>query len=330
MSIGMFPSPGPIWKRALEFYTKYFVLWVVIAGIVAYLTPGPFQQAGNQRIAGLVPLRNLLFSLTMFGIGMVLRPKDFVRILARPRLIIIGTAAQFLIMPVASWLAAMAFMLGPEQAVGLIIAGAAPDAMAGNALSYIANADTAYNVSLTLVSTLLCPVLTPFLTKLLAGTILPVDVWLMVIELAYMVVIPLLLGFVVRRALGQTVERIQVVFAALSVTFIVFICSVVLAGSTKQIDMGGVGLRVVGACLALNCLGLAGGYLVGVIFGMPIAQRRSLAIQVGMQNAALGASLAKSQFGDQAALPGVVFVFVSLITGAMLAGLWQGHRPAPI
>jgi BASS family bile acid:Na+ symporter len=273
-----------------------------------------------------VPVRNLFFSITMFGIGMALTPADFRRILANPHLIVIGTATQFLIMPFGSYLVARAFGLGPEHAAGLIIAGAAPDAMAGNAISYIAGADTALNISLTLVSTLLCPVLTPALTKALAGAILPVNAMLMLIELAYMVVLPLLVGFLLRRALSGLVMRIQVVFSAISVTFIIFICTVVLAGSVDQIGSGrmpSAGLGILGSCLVLNCLGLIGGYLVAMAFRMGIAQRRSLAIQVGMQNAALGASLAKSQFGDQAALPGVMFVFVSLITGAMLAAIWQ-------
>lgn len=306
--------------------------WVILLGIAASIWPAHFQKAGNIQVAGHIPLRNLFFSVTMLGIGMVLSPQDFKRVLTSPRLILIGTVAQFIIMPGASWLASKAFFLGPEHAVGLIIAGAAPDAMAGNAISYIANADTAYNVSLTLVSTLLCPLLTPALTRALAGAILPINTWLMVLELAYMVVVPLLLGFAIRRLLADLIGRIQVVFSALSVTFIVFICAVVLAGSISQLGSGRPtyeALRVSAACLVLNGLGLLGGYLVGVIFQMPKAQCRSLAIQVGMQNAALGANLAKSQFGDQAALPAVIFVFVSLITGALLAGIWQ-RRPSDL
>jgi BASS family bile acid:Na+ symporter len=315
-----------MWQKVLDFYTKYFVVWVILLGLAALQWPDPFGWIGTYRVAGYIPLLNLFFSVTLFGIGMVLRPEDFKRIMDRPILIVIGTCAQFVIMPLGSFLVAKAFALQPDHAVGLIIAGAAPDAMAGNALSYVAHADTAYNVSLTMVSTLLCPILTPALTHWLAGSILPIDFWKMVFELAYMVIVPLLLGFAVRRRLGDRVERIQAVFPALSVTFIIVICAVVLAGSTRHLraaEFSATTVRVLGACLTLNVLGLVGGYLVAVFSGMSVAQRRALAIQVGMQNAALGAALAKSQFGDQAALPAVLFVFVSLITGALLVGLWQ-------
>ncbi|MBP8302662.1 MAG: bile acid:sodium symporter family protein [Phycisphaerae bacterium] len=319
-----------MWQKALGFYTRYFVVWVILLGLAALYRPAPFQWVGGYKVAGHIPLLNLFFSVTLLGIGMVLRLEDFKRILERPGLILIGTLAQFIIMPVGSFLVAKAFALQPDHAVGLIIAGAAPDAMAGNALSYVAHADTAYNVSLTTVSTVLCPILTPALTRWLAGSILPVDVWKMVFELAYMVIVPLLLGFAARQVLGDRVDRIQAVFPALSVTFIMVICAVVLAGSTRHLraaEFSAPTARVLGACLALNALGLAGGYWVGVLFAMSVAQRRALAIQVGMQNAALGAALAKSQFGDQAALPPVLFVFLSLVTGALLVGVWQRGRP---
>ena len=317
-------------KKALEFYTRYFVVWVILLGLAALEWPDPFGWVGAYRVGGCIPLLNLFFSVTLFGIGMVLRPEDFKRIIERPILIVIGTCAQFVIMPIGSFLVAKAFALQPDHAVGLIIAGAAPDAMSGNALSYVAHADTAYTVSLTMVSTLLCPILTPALTRWLAGSILPIDFWRMVLELSYMVIVPLLLGFAVRRRLGDRVDRIQVAFPALSVTFIVVICAVVLAGSSRHLrnaEFSATTVRILGACLTLNVLGLVGGYLVAVFCGMPVTQRRALAIQVGMQNAALGAALAKSQFGDQAALPAVLFVFVSLVTGALLVGVWQRTEP---
>jgi len=315
-----------MWQKALDLYTRTFVAWVILLGLAALRWPDPFIWVGAYHVGGTLPLLNLFFSVTLFGIGMVLRPEDFKRIWERPGLIVIGTLAQFIIMPVGSYLVAKVFALQPDHAVGLIVAGAAPDAMAGNALSYVAHADTAYNVSLTMVSTLLCPILTPALTKCLAGSILPIDFWKMVFELAYMVIVPLLLGFAARRMVGDRVERIQAVFPALSVTFIIVICAVVLAGSTQRLkaaDSLATTLQILGACLALNTLGLVGGYLVAVFCNMPVAQRRALAIQVGMQNAALGATLAKSHFGDYAALPAVLFVFVSLITGALLVGIWQ-------
>jgi len=103
----------------------------------------------------LKPYNKLFFSLTMFGIGAVLRVDDFKRIARRPVIVLIGSAAQFTIMPLGAFVLARLFKLETEIAVGLILTGSAPGAMASNVMCYIAKADTAYSVSLTTVSTLL-------------------------------------------------------------------------------------------------------------------------------------------------------------------------------
>jgi BASS family bile acid:Na+ symporter len=105
------------------------------------------------------PLRNpnlWFFALTMFGIGAVLTVADFKNIAKRPAIVLIGTLAQFTIMPLGAFALSKLFGLPPMLAAGLIIAGCAPGAMSSNVMSYIAGADTAYSVSLTTVSTLLC------------------------------------------------------------------------------------------------------------------------------------------------------------------------------
>ena len=155
--------------RILSFYTKYFAVWVMVFGLVAYLVPGPFVVLRDYN--------KLFFALTMFGIGAVLQVEDLERILEKPVIVLIGCCAQFSIMPVGAFLPAKAFAFGPEIAAGLILTGSAPGAMANNVMSYIARADGAYSVSLTTVSTLLCPLLTPGLTLLLAGAMMKVDFW---------------------------------------------------------------------------------------------------------------------------------------------------------
>lgn len=101
--------------------------------------------------------------------------------------------------------------------------------MASNVMSYIAKADTAYSVSLTTVSTLLCPLLTPGLTFLLAGSVLEVDFRDMMLTVVYMVIVPLLVGFGVRHFFREKIQKILPIFPAISVTFIIFICSLVIA-----------------------------------------------------------------------------------------------------
>jgi len=224
-------------------------------------------------------------------------------------------------MPFGAFLLARIFNLPAEIAAGLILAGAAPDAMAGNVMVYLAKADVAYAVSLTTVTTLSCPVLTPGLTWLLAKSRLPIQFWKMLLDLLLTVIIPLILGFGARHFFKKQMEKILPVFPALSTTFIIFICALVVALNREFI------LQTTGPILAavviLNLGGMLGGYGVGAIFKMGRPQKRTLAIQVGMQNAALGTRLAIEYISPKAAIPCAFFIFVCIFTAAIAAAFWQ-------
>ncbi len=334
-------------RRVLTFYTKYFAVWVVGCGLVAFLWkdtpehPNWFRVVGTFSLTELFPadvlsslspavvghlsvclsMNTLFFALTMFGIGVALQPDDFRRILRTPSVVALGTAAQFLVMPFGAYAISRLFRLPPPLAVGLILTGAAPGAMASNTMSYVARADAAYSVSLTTVSTLLCPILTPLLTKVLAGSELPVSFWAMFLQIMVMVVVPLLLGFWVRYRFRRSVERILPVFPALSATFIVFICSVVIARNQARLPQ--VTGSVLAVVLVLNLYGMGAGYGIGTLFGLDRLKRRALTIEIGMQNAGLGSALALEHLGEEAAIPAAIFVFVCIITASALASLWQ-------
>jgi BASS family bile acid:Na+ symporter len=309
-----------MFKKILTFYTKYFAIWVVAFGVVAYVLPGPF--------VALKGCMKLFFALTMFGIGAVLEVADFKRIAHRPVIVLIGSAAQFSIMPLGAFLPAKLFDLPPEIAVGLILTGSAPGAMASNVMCYIAKADTAYSVSLTTVSTLLCPLLTPGLTFILAKSRLEVPFLDMVGDVLQMVVMPLFVGFGVRHYLKDRIEKILPVFPAISVTFIIFICSLVIALNKERLaEVTGIILAV---GVILNIYGMLGGYGVGSAFRMNLRRRRTLAIEIGMQNAGLGTVLALNNFGEkgaEVAMPAAIFVFVCIITASAMAAAWQRTAP---
>jgi BASS family bile acid:Na+ symporter len=302
-----------MFEKILSFYTKHFAVWVIIFGVLAYLFPQPF--------AILKPGYDWFFALTMFGIGAVLNIEDFRRIAAKPSIVLIGSCAQFTIMPLGAFALANVFNLPPEVAVGLILTGSAPGAMASNVMSYIAKADTAYSVSLTTVSTLLCPVLTPGLTLILAHSRLEVPFWQMMLSVINMVVVPLFIGFGVRHFFKEKIEKVLAVFPAISVTFIIFICSLVIALNKDR--LGQVTGLVLTAAVILNIYGMLAGYGIGTAFRMVPIRRRTLSIEIGMQNAGLGTALALKHFGEEAALPAAAFVFICIITASVMARFWQ-------
>ena len=322
-------------KKVLTFYTKYFAVWVIVFGVVAYFWPEVFLTLEEKMswffattIERILPraLRlekgmNWFFALTMFGIGAVLQIEDFKRIAKRPTVVLIGSAAQFSIMPLGSFALAKLFGLPPEITVGLILTGSAPGAMASNVMCYIAKADTAYSVSLTTVSTLLCPLLTPGLTFLLAGLRLEIPFWEMVLSVVKMVIVPLFVGFGVRQYFKEKIEKILPIFPAISVTFIIFICSMVIALNKNR--LGQVTGFVLLTAVILNLYGMLCGYSIGSAFRMELRRRRTLSIEIGMQNAGLGTVLALEHFGEQAAIPAAIFVFICIITASVMAEIWQ-------
>jgi BASS family bile acid:Na+ symporter len=309
----MFILSGTMLEKILSFYTKYFAVWVILFGILAYFLPAPF--------VALKPYNEWFFALTMFGIGAVLEVDDFKRIAKKPVIVLIGSCAQFSIMPLGAFFLSKLFAFPPEIAVGLILTGSAPGAMASNVMSYIAKADTAYSVSLTTVSTLLCPLLTPGLTFLLAGSVLDVEFWPMVFSVAKMVIVPLLVGFGIRHYLREKIEKVVAIFPAISVTFIIFICSLVIALNRERLAM--LTGPILAAGVILNIYGMIAGYSVGSLFRMAANRRRTLTIEIGMQNAGLGTVLALKHFGEESTIPAAIFVFICIITASIMAEVWQ-------
>jgi BASS family bile acid:Na+ symporter len=302
--------------KILSFYTRYFAVWVILFGIVAYLVPAPFVT--------MRPAMDWFFALTMFGIGAVLNTSDFKRILVKPHIIVIGCSSQFIIMPVGAFILAKLFHLPAEIAVGLILTGSAPGAMASNVMSYIAKADAAYSVSLTTVSTLLSPILTPGLTLLLAGAMLDVPFLNMVMSVMKMVIVPLLFGFALKYYFEEKIRSVSAIFPAISVTFIIFICSLVIALNKDYLIM--ITAVTVIAALVLNIYGMLAGYGIGTLFKLGIARRRTLSIEIGMQNAGLGTVLALKHFGERSAVPAASFVFICIITASIMAAIWQRNK----
>jgi len=304
-----------MFKTIIDLYTKTFVVWVILFGILAYFVPEPFLAVKGGM--------TWFFALTMFGIGVALEPADFQRIAKQPWLVLVGSIAQFTIMPFGAFAIAYLFQLPQELAIGLILTGSAPGAMASNVMSYIAKADAAYSVSLTTVSTLACPILTPGLTYLLAGADMDVDFFKMMNDIMIMVIYPLLAGFVIRYLFKSYIEKMIFIFPAISSTFIIFIGTIVVASNHNYLpQITGIILVIV---LLLNVYGMAAGYGVGHLFKMELKRKRALAIEIGMQNAGLGTVLALQHFGERAAAPAALFVFVCIITASILAEWWSGR-----
>jgi len=303
-------------NKILDNFTKLLLLWVLVAVGIGYLWP--------QVLTPLKDYTDWLFALTMFGIGMVLSPQDFKPIFQNPRLVLLGTLAQFAIMPALAFVIAKVLNLPPALALGLILAGAVPDAMAAGVVTYLAGADVALSVALTTLTTLISPVVTPSLTYVFGKEFIPIAFWPMFVSIMKMVIIPLLAGLTIKHFWGRKVERFVPLFPALSTLFIAFICGLVVALNQKYIVM--ISGMVFAAVALLNIGGLILGYGAGKLFRFDERQCRTLAIGVGMQNAGMGAVLAIKHFSPEAAVPNAFFATWCIITASILAAIWRKNE----
>lgn len=265
----------------------------------------------------LTPHVNTLLIVIMFGMGLTLTLPDFKLVLTRPLPILIGVIAQYAIMPLAGWAVARVLGLPPDLAAGLILGGCAPGGTASNVVSYLAKADTALSVTMTSISTLIAPIMTPLLTLWLAGAYMPVDGLGMAMSIVQIVLVPVLGGLLLRLLLPRLTEPLLPAMPWVSIIAISGVVAAVVSGSASRVLLAG---PIVFLAVVLhNGIGYLLGYWSGRLTGQTVRASRTIAIEVGMQNSGLAAGLASLYFNPTAALPGAVFSIWHNLSGALLA-----------
>jgi BASS family bile acid:Na+ symporter len=300
----------------LERFTLLFPLWTVVGVVLALPFPWLFTWLQG-------PLIVLALALVMLGMGLELRADDFRRVLLRPRPAALGVFAQFAVMPALAALVAWGLRLEPPLAVGLILVGCCPGGTASNVVSLIARGDVALSVVMTTASTLAAVLLTPALTGLLAGRYVPVDGWRLLLDVLQVVLLPVATGVVLKRWAPRLARTIAPVMPPLAVLAIVLIVASIV-GSQRQglLEQGPLLLL---AALLLHGIGFLLGWLIPLAAGQPAVVRRTISIEVGMQNSGLAVVLARSGFAAAplTALPGAVSAVVHAVLGSLLASWWR-------
>lgn len=292
---------------------KYFAFWVVGVALIAYFVPEPFLSLGAYI--------TILLGVVMFGMGLTLKPVDFKLVLKKPVPVIIGVAAQYILMPLIAFGLAYIMNLPSGLAAGLVLLGSVPGGTASNVMVYLAKGNLALSVAMTSFSTLLSPILTPLILLALAGQWLPVDPVSMFLSIVQVIIVPITLGIIIRRAFPKTVDKGATVVPLISVVAIIVIVSAVVAANVNSIATSGV--LIFSAVMIHNLLGLSLGYTTGLLMGLDESKRRAISIEVGMQNSGLGVALASAHFGPLAALPNVIAAVWHNISGPILATFWS-------
>jgi BASS family bile acid:Na+ symporter len=264
----------------------------------------------------------------MLGMGFTLAIDDFKRLARAPGALALGFIAHYTIMPLTGWALGRLLKLEPGMAVGLILVASCPSGTASNVVCFLAKADVALAVSVTLTSTLFAFITTPLWCQLLAGHYVPVDALGLCVSTLKAVVAPVLIGVICNWKFPRVVSQAARFGPFISVIAIVLITAGIVAQNAAAV-LANFGKLALGAFL-LHILGFVLGYAVARLMGYPALTARTVSIEVGMQNGGMAAMLAKKNFPTEplAAVPAVFSGVIQNLIGSFIAS-WCRKHPLP-
>ena len=292
-------------KKISTVFTHYTSVFIILTAVVAYIWPEIFAWVQQGQRA------SVILGLIMLTMGLTLSVEDFRILLSRPLDILVGAAAQYTIMPLVAWTLSRVFHLDPFMSVGLILVGCCPGGVSSNIMSFLCRGDVAFSVGMTTASTLLSPFVTPLLVLLLAGAEIDVDAKGMFLNILYVTLLPVAAGAVVnilsskseclKKWNEQVLRPILPMWSVLCLACIVG--GVIYTVKPQLVEQG---WKLIALTLLLVTLHNGAGYLlgygVGHLFRFSTPKRRTLSIEVGMQNAGMATVLSRNFFANQAVL----------------------------
>jgi len=300
-----------------------FTILIFGAVSLSMYHPEYFQQVGDFKLTNLIiPLIQLI----MFGMGSSMSMKDFAAVIKSPKGVVIGVMSQFIIMPLLGFTLAKATGFPPEIAAGVVLIGCSPSGLASNVMCYLAKANLALSITVTSITTLLAPLVTPILMKIFAGELVEIDVLKMMWDISKMIIIPIGAGLIFNRLLSGKSKWLDNAMPLVSMFGIAFILTIIVAaGRDSLLKIGPLLMLVV---LIHNSFGYLLGYWSGRLFKLTEKDCRTIALEVGMQNAGLASGIAK-EMGKIATMGLAPAVFGPLmnITGSILASWWHNRPP---
>jgi bile acid:Na+ symporter, BASS family len=301
-----------------------YTLTIFAAVTTAMYYPHYFLSVGGFDLSKLI---TPLIQIIMFGMGTAMSVHDFYGVIKMPQGVFTGVVCHFTIMPFVGWFLAHLFNFPPEIAAGVVLIGTVPCGMASNVISYLAKANLALSVTLTAVSTMLAPLVTPFLMRWLAGSYVDISVTAMMWDICKIVILPVAAGLLFNHFLSGKLKWLDNIMPKVSMSAIAFIIVIITAkGRESLLD---VGMLLILSSLIHNLSGYALGYWLCRLIRMNEQDCRTIAIEVGMQNGGLATAIAKNM-GKIATIGLAPAVFGPLmnVTGSLLASWWHRHPPA--
>ena len=317
---------------------RYLLVWLSLLSLAAYYWPQTGISFDPWVHTSQLPY---LIIVTMFGVGWMLPIDEIKKVASRWPTIIGGTLTQFLVMPMLALGIGIAFGLQGDMLVGVILVGCVPGAMASNVLTIVSKGNASYSVSLTSLATLLSPIAVPTMLAISASFVDASTLGVLEganddsgsvyltsgIKLLKWVVIPVIAGFLMGRLLPQYEQQAKVIGANVANLAILLIIATVVGASREKLAT--LPLLVLTCLLLINIFGYLGGFTGGTLMKLPHPMKRALTLEVGMQNAGLGATLATELFTSPDSLVSIApafYTFFCMFTGTILAWYWSSKH----
>ncbi len=304
-------------KRVFKSIEKYYFVIIILAVAVSLIYPRSFSWVLAE-ING-INMLNLLLSIILFAMGTTLKPDNFIHVFKHPREIAVGVSLQYLVMPLLALLLARLFSLDAALTVGLVLVGCVPGGTASDVITFLADGDVALSVSLTAVSTLISPFLTPLITLVLIANQIRFNPTEMFISIIQIVIVPIALGLILNYKFPNFCEKLKDYLPAIASIVICLIVAGVM-GANKQAILSS-SIVIILVIIIQYFLGMLLGFLAGYLSGMDRRQIVTIAIELAFQNSGLSTGLAKTHFPDltAATVPGALYSVWQNLAGSLIA-----------
>ncbi len=308
-------------SKWLKRYTYSLMIFAAVTTALYY--PANFVEIKGFKLTGLI---SPLIQVIMFGMGTTMGIKDFVGVAKMPKAVLIGVVSQFTIMPLIGFALAKFSNFPTEIAAGLILIGCSPSGLASNVMNYLAKANLALSITITTITTLLAPLVTPLLMKFLAGSFVEINVLDMMWDIVKMVIFPIGAGLIFNRIFSGKAKWLDAAMPVVSMIGIGVIIAIITAAGRESLLS--IGVLLIFLVLIHNTLGYILGYWTARLLGLNEKDCRTVSLEVGMQNGGLASGIA-AEMGKIATLGLAAGVFGPLmnITGSILASYWHVKTP---
>ncbi|WP_208559327.1 bile acid:sodium symporter family protein [Marinilactibacillus kalidii] len=298
-------------KKLNTGFRQYLPFIVILTAILALFFPSLFTWAAG--------ITTYTLQFIMFTMGLTINPTDFKEVLKKPWQVFLIVLGQYFVMPLSALMIARLFNLSPEISLGLLLVGSVPGGTSSNVITYLANGHLPLSISATTVSTLLSPIFTPILLALYGGAYLDINFWTMFFSILQVVLLPVILGLVIRFFFGKHTTKAEHVLP----TFSSIAVLLVLAGtvSVNQENLLTIGMTIFLVVWLHNLSGYGISYVVCKLTKRDIAVTRTVAVEVGLQNTGLAANLGLAHFTPATALAAAAGTIVHTLFGTVYAHL---------